>query len=76
MHAMPPVVDKIMSCIALGLGLPEDFFTEVGSLARACSPFHVACNDALHLVWQGRRASACKLCRPACCHSEAVAGKP
>ncbi len=28
--ACPPVVDRIMSAFALGLGLPEDYFKEVG----------------------------------------------
>ena len=31
MHALPPVVDRVMSCFALGLGFPEDFFKEVRS---------------------------------------------
>ena len=31
MIALPPVVDKVMSCFALGLGFPEDFFEEVGA---------------------------------------------
>lgn len=31
MEALPPVVDKIMSIFALGLGFPEDFFKKVTS---------------------------------------------
>lgn len=34
--ACPPVVDRIMSAFALGLGLPEDYFKEVG-LCISCS---------------------------------------
>ncbi len=30
--ACPPVVDQIMSCFALGLGWPEDYFKEVSLL--------------------------------------------
>lgn len=32
MGAMPSVYDRILSCFALGLGYPEDFFREVRSL--------------------------------------------
>ena len=31
MNSLPPVVDKVMSCFALGLGFPEQFFKEVRS---------------------------------------------
>ena len=37
MNAMPPVVDKIMSCIAIGLGFPEDFFKDVSQLCKAAA---------------------------------------
>jgi hypothetical protein len=29
MNAMVPVAEKVMSCIAIGLGLDKDFFKEV-----------------------------------------------
>ena len=32
MGAMPNVYDRILSCFALGLGYPENFFKEVHSL--------------------------------------------
>ena len=34
MEALPPVVDRIMSLFALGIGFPEDFFKKVRR------PFH------------------------------------
>ena len=29
MHALPPVVDRILSCFAVGIGFPENYFKEV-----------------------------------------------
>ena len=29
MNALPPVVDRILSCFAVGIGFPEDYFKEV-----------------------------------------------
>ncbi len=38
MGAMPSVYDRILSCFALGLGYPENFFREVCYLYPHC-PF-------------------------------------
>ncbi|KAK9824317.1 hypothetical protein WJX72_009408 [[Myrmecia] bisecta] len=35
MNALPPVANKILGCLALGLGLPENFFTETANPYRA-----------------------------------------
>ena len=55
---MPSVYDRILSCFALGLGYPEDFFREVCSLLSH-GPFLLVpcdlhdilpCAGALHVV--------------------------
>ena len=38
MEALPPVVDRLMSLFALGIGFPEDFFKSVRCPCAACSP--------------------------------------
>ena len=40
MNAMVPVADKVMSCIAVGLGLDKDFFKEVW---RGLCHLHLHC---------------------------------
>ena len=55
MNALPPVVDKVMSCFAIGLGFPEDFFKEV------C--FHTSFSS------NPKYSASCKVvsCSIACC---------
>ena len=31
MNALPPVVDRILSCFAVGIGFPENYFKEVNN---------------------------------------------
>lgn len=38
MEALPPVVDRLMSLFALGIGFPEDFFKSVRCPCAACVP--------------------------------------
>lgn len=50
MNALPPVVDRILSCFAVGIGFPEDYFKEV----------NISCTDAHTDVM----ASTSEGCRP------------
>ena len=36
MKTLPPVVDRILSLFALGIGFPEDFFKKVKTLRVNC----------------------------------------
>ena len=58
MHALPPVVDRVMSCFALGLGFPEDFFKEV--------PLHPVPQPPYQSTQRLARGNAAKQCFAAC----------
>ena len=37
MNALPPVVDRVLSCFAIGLGYPEDKFKQASPLGTLAS---------------------------------------
>ena len=54
MGAMPNVYERILSCFALGLGYPEEFFKEV--CARRSRPLLCCCLDIIQVAVTGKPA--------------------
>ena len=53
MEALPPVVDRILSLFALGIGFPETFFKDVSALSclmTGMKSSHQACQLRLVLI--------------------------